>query len=121
MFEQYSVPAHIQELMKDASQEDAYRLHLHGLMLAIGIIPRTSQFDASTGLRSVPIRWMNNIPVDHMKWLVREYYSAAWGANDVRFFTTVKDRKLSTEDVAYFHVSFLGVFRPTGANAADVG
>lgn len=119
MIEQYSVPAHIQRMIETASQEDAYRLHLHGLMLSIGIVPRTSTTDKTTGVTTVPIRWLGNLPTDEMKHLVTEYYRAAWGADEVKFFTSPKDRRISTEDVSYFHVSFKGVYSHLGAKATE--
>lgn len=119
MLENYAIPAHIERMKEGASQEDAYRLHLHGLMLATGVIPRTSTTDALTGITTVPIRFQNSISLDEMKQLVTEYYRAAWGAEEVKFFQSQKDRRISTEDVMYFHVSFKGKYLHHGAKATD--
>jgi len=116
MIEQYALPQWITDMIRDASEDDKQRLRLHGYMLVTGIVMRTGQTDPVTQISTYPFSTMNAIPTDEMKELVTAYIAANWGTSEVQFFTTVKDRRISTEDRAYFHVRFIAA-HPSRAKA----
>jgi len=117
MLEQYELPQWIKDLIEYAEAEDAERLKLHGYMLVAGIVMRTATTDAETLVTTVPCSTINAIPNDEMKQLVSAYCQSAWGAEFVQFFTTVKDRRISTEDRAYFHIQFIQKHEKRSAKA----
>lgn len=106
MLEQYQLPQWILDMIAEATEDDRIRLRLYGYMLVTGIVFRTSTTSDETGVTTIPVSHMNALPVDEMKELVAAYVKAAYGADEVHFFTSAKDRRISTEDRAYFHLQF---------------
>lgn len=106
MLESYELPQWILDMIEDASVGDRTRLRLYGYMLVTGIVFRTSTTDDSTGVTTIPASTINALPSDEMKELVAAYVKAAYGADEVHFFTSQKDRRISTEDRSYFHLQF---------------
>lgn len=106
MLESYELPQWILDMITDASEDDRVRLRLYGYMIVTGIVFRVASSNEETGVTAVPVSHINALPVDEMKELIAAYIKAAYGADEVYFFTTDKDRRISTEDRAYFHIQF---------------
>lgn len=121
MLDQYSLPQWIQDMIEDASDEDKLRLRLYGYMLVTGIVFRVGDSNPETGVTTVPVSTINALTNEDMKELIAAYIKAAYGADEVYFFTTSKDRRISVEDRAYFHIQFQQKFNKARKRGSENG
>jgi hypothetical protein len=107
MIEQYQLPQWIKDLIECAAPEDAQRIALHGYMLVTGIVERSVKTNTENGAVTVNYSFHNSIPLPEMKELVAAYVKAAWGADELFFLQSQKERSITTSDRMYFHVNFM--------------
>lgn len=97
------IPQYIQELMEGATPDDVRRLTIKGWLLANGVYERTHTTHLNEGVTVFRFAHMNAVSTDTVKEALAAWIHEHYGIEQIEWYQSKQERKISTEDRVYFH------------------